>query len=373
MRVLLITNYRKDNQKSMIRFGNLLSFGDYKNIKITEIFPLPRMVNLCFKSKFKKWAGYIDKYIIFPKKIEGLLKKKSYDLIHIIDHSNSVYLKKISKLTKATKVSTCHDLIAVRTAHDEFDMAPQTSHSGKQLQKWIEKSLNYSDFYVCDSFQTQSDLNNRITKSCGRSKVIHLGVEKFNSTNIININPTEFCLKSNKYILHVGSDAWYKNRKGVLKSFIFSNEKQKDVINKLVFVGPSLKSHELDPEIESWRKKNNDKIIVLSDLSEGQLNSLYLSAKLLIFPSYIEGFGWPPMEAIARGCPTIATKTGAIYEILKDNVIYTDPYNQNSLNNIVYKTLIKTPKKRIINSLPTKEDCVEKYEQLYRDIANPHF
>ena len=101
MKVLLITNYRKDNQKSMIRFGNLLSSGDYKNIEITEIFPLPRMINLYVKSNFKKWAGYIDKYIIFPRKIEALFKKKSYDIIHIIDHSNSVYLKKISKLTKA--------------------------------------------------------------------------------------------------------------------------------------------------------------------------------------------------------------------------------------------------------------------------------
>jgi glycosyltransferase involved in cell wall biosynthesis len=372
MKVLLITNYRKDNQKSMIRFGNLLSLGDYKNIVITEIFPLPRMINLCVKSNFKKWAGYIDKYIIFPRKIEALLKKKSYDIIHIIDHSNSVYLKKISKLTKATKVSTCHDLIAVRTAHDEFDMAPQTSNSGKRLQKWIEKSLNYSDFFACDSLQTQSDLNNRIPKSCGRSKVIHLGIEQFKSTNTVNINPTEFCLKSNKYILHVGSDSWYKNRKGVIKSFIFSNEKRKDVINKLVLVGPSLKSHELDPKIESWRKKNNDKIIVLSDLSEGHLNSLYLNARLLIFPSYIEGFGWPPMESVARGCPTISTKTGAIYEILKDNVTYADPYDQKKLNDIVFKSLLKSPKKRIINSLPTKEDCVEKYEKLYRDIAIPN-
>ena len=226
MKVLLITNYRKDNQKSMIRFGNLLSSGDYKNIEITEIFPLPRMINLYVKSNFKKWAGYIDKYIIFPRKIEALFKKKSYDIIHIIDHSNSVYLKKISKLTKATKVSTCHDLIAVRTANDEFDMAPQTSNSGKRLQKWIEKSLNYSDFFACDSLQTQSDLNNRIPKSCGRSKVIHLGIEKFKSTNTVNINPTEFCLKSNKYILHVGSDSWYKNVKGVLKlsSFQIKNE-----------------------------------------------------------------------------------------------------------------------------------------------------
>ena len=86
------------------------------------------------------------------------------------------------------------------------------------MQSWIEKSLAYSDFYACDSLQTRSDLVKRIPQSRTKSKVIHLGVEKPNSQNFDYNQTIGFDLLTNKYVLHVGSDAWYKNRKGVLKS-----------------------------------------------------------------------------------------------------------------------------------------------------------
>ena len=47
-----------------------------------------------------------------------------------------------------------------------------------------------------------------------------------------------------------------------------------------------------------------------------------MNAEFLIFPSFIEGFGWPPLEAVSNGCPVITTKTGAIHDLLGKHANY---------------------------------------------------
>ena len=367
MKILLLSNYREDKQKSMIRFGNLLASGvpNY-GAKVTEVFPKSKIQKFCFGSKLRKLSGYIDKYIIFKKKIDSILKKTKFDLIHISDHSNSIYLPQLIRFSQIPKLTTCHDLIAIRSASGEFPKAPITSYKGKQLQRYIEKSLSYSDYFACDSLQTKFDLNKRIPQSRKRSKVIHLGVEKLNSKNFIHNKKLGFDLGGTDYLLHIGSDSWYKNRKGVLEAFKFSFKSKKNHFQKLVFVGPTLKPHELNPELDSWIKKNNDKLIFIPNISENELQSLYKHASLFIFPSFIEGFGWPPMEAYANTCPSVTTKTGAIFEILKDRVIYVNPNNQSDLNNAIIHNLRNDI--QFTNFLPTNEECSKNYAMLYRRI-----
>jgi hypothetical protein len=72
-----------------------------------------------------------------PKRIKNKLQSLSnpVDLVHIIDHSNSVYLPQLKKISQAKIIITCHDLIAIRTARGEFNHAPQTSEIGQAFTK----------------------------------------------------------------------------------------------------------------------------------------------------------------------------------------------------------------------------------------------
>ena len=120
-----------------------------------------------------------------PKKIttEVLHRKNAVSLVHIIDHSNAIYLPKLNRIDSGKKIITCHDLIAIRTAKGDFAQAPATSKSGKSLQNWISASLHHADFYACDSKQTLEDLNCLIPLSKGKSSILHLGTEPSVSTN----------------------------------------------------------------------------------------------------------------------------------------------------------------------------------------------
>ena len=374
-KVLLLTNYRKDEQRSMLRFGKLLTKGfESEAITCTESFPKTCFSPLAPTPAMKKWGGYLDKYLIFPRRLKKALRdrKNRPDLFHVIDHSNAVYLDKVPSNSPIKKLVTCHDLIALRMARNEFGHAPRVSRTGQKLQNWIHRSLSIADAYACDSSATETDLRRLVPHSEGRSEVIHLGVEPPTSDHSTE-SSLPFNSSETDYLLHVGSSAWYKNRKAVLESFVFARSKSGHQKTLLVLVGPQLQSEEISSSAENWTKDNPNQIIVLKDLNESMLKNLYKHAKALIFPSFAEGFGWPPLEARALGCPVIVSKTGAMEEILKDSATYVDPNNQKEINQAVLDILDQDRPDYFPTTIPTIKDCTRNYTSLYlRTMKHDH-
>ena len=66
-------------------------------------------------------------------------------------------------------------------------------------------------------------------------------------------------------------------------------------------------------------------------VSDAQLKSLYRHATCFIFPSFYEGFGIPPLEAMACGCPVIASTAPALREVCGDAALYFDPARPDEL------------------------------------------
>lgn len=360
----------------MLRFGKILKhdFYEQNQFAIEEIFPLPVLGKLLRFGSVKKWSAYFDKFILFPIRLKKLIatKHKKIDVVHIIDHSNALYLKTLRNYPSVKKIITCHDLIAVRSALGEFPIAPKTSVSGLMLQKWIQSSLSLADFYACDSAQTKDDLNRIIPHSKPISKVIHLGTEwNVSSRSVALKQKHEIPFETDKkpFFLHVGSAAWYKNRKGVFRSFINAKKQTKLDDLKLLLVGPKIQDFEIDEEMGAWLQNHKEDIVSVPHVSEQLLQDLYLKAKALIFPSYVEGFGWPPLEAASVGCPVITTKTGAVFSLLGNYATYTNSNDQAKLNQDVIKFL-KNPKKRKEKvKLPNHQDCRNEYLKLYERIS----
>jgi len=359
----------------MLRFGDLITSNKNKleNLVIEQTYPTPVFRQICPFGKLRKWAAYVDKYLLFPKRLKRELKsrKDSLQLIHIIDHSNAIYLPQMERITGAKKIITCHDLIAIRTANGEFAQAPKTSKSGRRLQNWIADSLHHADYYACDSRQTQEDLNELIPLSKEKSSVLHLGTEPDLTTasekkalsKILPFDPQD-----TNFLLHVGSAAWYKNRKAVFRSFIHAHTCLPDQNLKLVLVGPDPQKEELDDQLKNWITSNPSAIHSLQNLPENTLDTLYKSAKALVFPSFIEGFGWPPLEAAVRGCPVITTRTGAIADLLGNHANYVETENQSSIDQGVLQTLQVVSSNQSTISLPTYEDCKRQYFDLYEQL-----
>ena len=70
---------------------------------------------------------------------------------------------------------------------------------------------------------------------------------------------------------------------------------------------------------------------LLSGLSDAALRGLYGNCSLFVFPSFLEGFGLPPLEAMACGAPVLAANTTSIPEVLGDAAVYFDPWRAPEL------------------------------------------
>jgi glycosyltransferase involved in cell wall biosynthesis len=130
------------------------------------------------------------------------------------------------------------------------------------------------------------------------------------------------------YFLYVGG---YDKRKGIesmLKIFLELHEREK-LQSKLLLVGSA---HHYSEELKKLLNQGQIKNAVaeLGYVPDSVLANLYINAKALIYPSKFEGFGLPPLEAMALGCPVITTKCTAIPEICGDAVYYIDPENEEA-------------------------------------------
>ena len=77
----------------------------------------------------------------------------------------------------------------------------------------------------------------------------------------------------------------------------------------------------------------------LGRVSDAELRTLYENAACLLFPSRYEGFGLPPIEAMACGCPVIAARSGAVEEICRDNALYFVSGDSRSVIQVVERLL----------------------------------
>jgi glycosyltransferase involved in cell wall biosynthesis len=125
------------------------------------------------------------------------------------------------------------------------------------------------------------------------------------------------------YILSVGRIEPRKNHKALVESYAYLKSKGKQ-LPKMVFLGgKDFGYQELAALIQA--KGLEQEIVFLHGISDQMLPHLYRAALVMAYPSFAEGFGIPPLEAMACGCPVITSGTTALEEVVGDSGWIIDP------------------------------------------------
>lgn len=168
--------------------------------------------------------------------------------------------------------------------------------------------------------------------------VTYLGFDgKFDFNNIQELSPELSQLKLPKrYVLSVASLAPNKNLYGLIRAWTVLKQKiSEDVCLVLVGGMPrTLAGIELDPS-----KLKKDGIYVLGYVDDELLPYLYKGAEVFVFVSLYEGFGLPPLEAMACGTPVVVSKAASLPEVVGDAGVYVDPYNVDDIAHGIHKVL----------------------------------
>lgn len=311
--VTLLANYLPDAQESMQRFSNaLLEHLQRHHVRVETIRPEPVFGKLVPGNRgLAKWIGYIDKFFVFPRALRRRLRGFGPGhVLHICDHSSAVYTR---YARQRPHLVTVHDLLAIRSALGEIP-ENHTGVTGRVYQKMIRAGLGRAQRAACISRATREDLHRLTPLPQSQTILIHNSfnypyapMDRAAATGRI---ARKLGAPLRPFILHVGGNQWYKNRRGVVG--IYSELiKLMPEAPQLMLVGkplpPELRAQIQQPALAA-------RVVTMHNADNEDLRALYCTAEALLFPSLMEGFGWPIIEAQACGCAVATTDAEPMIE-----------------------------------------------------------
>jgi len=211
--------------------------------------------------------------------------------------------------TNSIRVTSVYDMI-----HELFG-AQFSKHDKTTYRK--KTTFDRVDHIVSISHSTKRDLIKILDVDESKISVVHLGVDLQAFTK----NKVDANFSAESYILYVGSRGGYKNFHGFLKACAASNVIKNRII--IIAFGGGGFSRSEESIISSLGF--SDGFVVQVSGSDEILASLYASAICFVYPSLYEGFGLPPLEAMAAKCPVVSSNASSMPEVINDAGIYFDP------------------------------------------------
>jgi glycosyltransferase involved in cell wall biosynthesis len=268
---------------------------------------------LALPDPVRKWTGYIDQYLIFP----ALMRKRlsEYPLETLFVFADQALGPWVPLVKDRLHVIHCHDFLAQFSAENKV-AENKVSYTGKKYQSYIRKGYSKGKAFISVSKKTREDLHYFLGSIPLISEVVYNGVNSQYKKEDIILSRSKLkkstCIDIDAgYLLHVGGNQWYKNRVGVIE--IYDAWRSQSVINlPLLLIGESPDKSLLQAYMRSPYKSE---IHFLSNISDEYVKYAYSGARLFIFPSYAEGFGWPIAEAMACGCPVLTTNESPMTEV----------------------------------------------------------
>ena len=324
IKVNLFKNYVGDAQYSMLSYADQLKRGlglcYADDCQVIVHTPAEMSLsNILRKSSIgKKCNSYWNRFVSHP-----ILAKKIYDGInHITDHNNS-YL--INYLNPLKTVVTCHDMIHFRIPDKRKNSRFFLLRN--MIRKYTSSGLKKAARIIADSQNTKKDIIELFDVQPEKIIVIYPGIREcfceIKDEDMLKEAREKLGVTWDRTILHVGENSHYKNIDAILYALKMLNIEKHSKVH-FVKVGSDFTIHQ-KKLIAGLKIK--DYVHFFGNLNDSDVNLVYNICDVLVFPSLYEGFGWPPLEAMACATPVISSGMGSLKEVVGDAAILIMPHD----------------------------------------------
>jgi glycosyltransferase involved in cell wall biosynthesis len=264
------------------------------------------------------------KYLVYPFIVKRKVRKNN---IKHVTSQDLAYLLKLVKLEKT--IVTCFDLIPWVYDNEQL---PTSKLKIKGLKK-AERIITISEYSKKDIIKHLGYPENKIS-------IVYPAVDH----DIYYVKRDREIIKklgildTHKVILYVGSEQPRKNVPFLLEAI--SQLKKRIPEIKLLKIGNSQVPGAREKLVELIETLGlQEEVIFVGYVSENDITKYYNAADLFVYPSLYEGFGMPPLEAMACGTPVVTSNVTSLPEVVADAAITIDPHEVNAFVEAMYKVL----------------------------------
>ncbi|HCI82853.1 MAG TPA: glycosyltransferase family 1 protein [Ktedonobacter sp.] len=238
-------------------------------------------------------------------------------------------------LTKRVrKIVTIHDLAFLE--HPEYAVPSLADY----LKKVVPEAVAEADIVATVSQEVSRTLIDHFHTSPDKLAVVPNGVgphfRRITDPILLGATRHKFGLQS-PFVLGVGTLEPRKNHIGLIKAF-YKAQQQNDGPKMLAIAGGQGWLYEETRQLVADLKLEK-KVLFLGRVTDLELVTLYSMADIFAFPSFFEGFGIPPLEAMACGCPVITSNVSALPEVAGDAALLIDPHDNDALADAILTLL----------------------------------
>lgn len=310
--------------------------------KVDELLPpkwrdMPN-VHFCGFHWPNKIFNFCLKFLEWPKLDKLILKSEIGNRKSEIDAFFIPNLNFIALSYDVKKIITVHDL--------SFERYPSFFSLKRRLWHWLvnqRRLVRECDKIIVVSENTKKDLVELYGLAPEKIKVVYSGVNQESGIRTqesgIEAVKKKYNLLEN-FILFLGTLEPRKNIEGLIRAFeILKRNRKSEIGNlKLFIVGPKGWGYrKILKKIRSSPVRDGIKLI--DYILPEEKFAFYKLAKLFVYPSFYEGFGFPPLEAAAAGTPVIVSTDSSLPEVMGEAVLMVDPYNPVELAKVMIECL----------------------------------
>ena len=236
---------------------------------------------------------------------------------------------------KIRKVVTIHDLAFLE--HPEYAVPSLAAY----LRKVVPESVAAADVVAAVSHDVARTLIEHFQTPREKITIIPNGLrphfKRITDPILLGATANKFGLK-HPLVLGVGTLEPRKNHLGLIKAFHQAQSAKKNRPAMLALAGGQGWLYEETKQLVADLKLEK-KVRFLGRVSDLELAVLYSLADIFAFPSFFEGFGVPPLEAMACGAPVITSNTSSLPEVVGDAALTVDPHNIDELATAITRLL----------------------------------
>lgn len=275
----------------------------------------------------RAWNDRYARYVAYPRQARG----RDGDANHVIDHG---YAHLLGTLRPERTVVTVHDLIPLAAARGRIV-------GGRRARPWLSEfsagHLRRAGALVADSESTRRDLIEMLEVEPARVRVVAPGVSpRFRPLQAPrNELRARLGLPPDAALVLATGTQFYKNHATSVR--VLSRLAQRAVALPPVLV--CLGRLSADARDEVARRSLGARVMELPALQNQALVELYNAVDCLLFPSLHEGFGWPPLEAMASGTPVVCSDAGSLPEVVGEAALMAPPLDDAALAGAVERVL----------------------------------